>query len=115
MMQHILEDGGEGLILRKPCSYYFCGRSSELVKLKVSLLFLCISKVIIINNNKASRGDQEALVLEATNNSALLQPYVMPHFHLIINQSVKSLLEWKVNHFKLPPKESFLYQKEETL
>eukprot|EP00026_Physarum_polycephalum_P002482 Phypoly_transcript_02489.p1 GENE.Phypoly_transcript_02489~~Phypoly_transcript_02489.p1 ORF type:complete len:757 (+),score=113.72 Phypoly_transcript_02489:481-2751(+) len=42
--QHIIQDGGEGVILRKPKSLYEHGRSSNLLKLK------------------ATRGDQEALV-----------------------------------------------------
>eukprot|EP00026_Physarum_polycephalum_P001831 Phypoly_transcript_01834.p1 GENE.Phypoly_transcript_01834~~Phypoly_transcript_01834.p1 ORF type:complete len:743 (-),score=122.50 Phypoly_transcript_01834:185-2413(-) len=53
-LQQIVEGGGEGLILRKPRSVYFPGRSSLLLKIK------------------ASRGDQEALVLNVEEDGSLL-------------------------------------------
>jgi hypothetical protein len=34
-LRHVLEDGGEGVILRLPLSLYLPGRSDALVKLKV--------------------------------------------------------------------------------
>jgi hypothetical protein len=35
MVQGIIDEGGEGAILRKVCSYYDRGRSPDLIKLKV--------------------------------------------------------------------------------
>lgn len=34
-LQHIIDNGGEGVILRKPKSLYEGGRSTSLIKLKV--------------------------------------------------------------------------------
>jgi ATP-dependent DNA ligase len=36
-LQHIVEGGGEGVILRKPNSIYLPGRSTSLFKFKVIL------------------------------------------------------------------------------
>eukprot|EP00026_Physarum_polycephalum_P001173 Phypoly_transcript_01174.p1 GENE.Phypoly_transcript_01174~~Phypoly_transcript_01174.p1 ORF type:complete len:997 (+),score=112.19 Phypoly_transcript_01174:34-3024(+) len=44
-LQSIIKEGGEGVIMRKPASFYVHGRSTDLMKLK------------------ASRGDKEALVV----------------------------------------------------
>ena len=35
LIQHIISDGGEGVILRRPRSIYLHGRSDSLIKLKV--------------------------------------------------------------------------------
>lgn len=37
ILRGILEDGGEGIMMRKPLSLYERGRSLSLVKLKVAL------------------------------------------------------------------------------
>eukprot|EP00026_Physarum_polycephalum_P001637 Phypoly_transcript_01639.p1 GENE.Phypoly_transcript_01639~~Phypoly_transcript_01639.p1 ORF type:complete len:968 (+),score=84.26 Phypoly_transcript_01639:164-3067(+) len=49
----VVDEGGEGIILRKPLSLYQLGRSSDLVKLK------------------GSRGDQEALVVDVEESGSL--------------------------------------------
>jgi ATP-dependent DNA ligase len=36
MLEQLIEEGGEGVILRKPYSLYIPGRSDSLIKLKVS-------------------------------------------------------------------------------
>ena len=38
-LQQVLADGGEGVVLRKPASQYEHGRSTNLIKLKVSFFF----------------------------------------------------------------------------
>lgn len=58
-LESIINEGGEGLIVRKPKSLYESGRSINLLKLKVS------RKCIQIVTNwfwKAARGDREGLV-----------------------------------------------------
>jgi ATP dependent DNA ligase domain len=45
MVQNIINDGGEGVILRKPKSIYENGRSSTLIKLKVFLFPLPLSSL----------------------------------------------------------------------
>eukprot|EP00026_Physarum_polycephalum_P001933 Phypoly_transcript_01936.p1 GENE.Phypoly_transcript_01936~~Phypoly_transcript_01936.p1 ORF type:complete len:910 (+),score=132.37 Phypoly_transcript_01936:109-2838(+) len=54
-IKHVIKDGGEGVILRKPKTLYERGRTQNLIKLK------------------ASRGDKEALVLDINSRSILLQ------------------------------------------
>lgn len=39
-MQQVLDDGGEGIILRNPNSAYVGGRSQDLIKMKVNYHFL---------------------------------------------------------------------------
>ena len=43
---HVLANGGEGVVLRRPASLYEHGRSVNLIKLKVFflLLFSCLGK-----------------------------------------------------------------------
>lgn len=40
-ISNILEDGGEGIILRKPNSLYEHGKSQQLIKLKVYYYYYC--------------------------------------------------------------------------
>eukprot|EP00026_Physarum_polycephalum_P003261 Phypoly_transcript_03271.p1 GENE.Phypoly_transcript_03271~~Phypoly_transcript_03271.p1 ORF type:complete len:688 (+),score=73.27 Phypoly_transcript_03271:396-2459(+) len=54
MLQHSIDEGGEGVILRKPGSVYAHGRSLNLLKLK------------------AARADNEALVVDAEDAQSLL-------------------------------------------
>eukprot|EP00026_Physarum_polycephalum_P000368 Phypoly_transcript_00368.p1 GENE.Phypoly_transcript_00368~~Phypoly_transcript_00368.p1 ORF type:complete len:1106 (+),score=136.69 Phypoly_transcript_00368:1680-4997(+) len=54
-LKNVMDDGGEGIILRKPGSFYVHGRSDALVKLK------------------ASRGDQEAIILKLEGNYVVLK------------------------------------------
>lgn len=75
--QHILGDGGEGVILRKPRSVYESGRSSNLLKLKVRIYIAYICNFgIEINQNKAARADMEVLVLKRVGNKLKMQLYV---------------------------------------
>ena len=41
LLQQVVSEGAEGVILRKPHSIYFPGRSTSLVKLKVFLHYSC--------------------------------------------------------------------------
>lgn len=43
ILKKIVENNGEGIVLRKPNSLYFHGRSPALVKLKVCLLLSLIT------------------------------------------------------------------------
>eukprot|EP00026_Physarum_polycephalum_P001044 Phypoly_transcript_01045.p1 GENE.Phypoly_transcript_01045~~Phypoly_transcript_01045.p1 ORF type:complete len:1215 (-),score=190.78 Phypoly_transcript_01045:36-3680(-) len=53
-LQQVVDEGGEGIILRKPQSIYYPGRTTSLIKLK------------------GSRGDQEALVVDVEDDGSLL-------------------------------------------
>eukprot|EP00026_Physarum_polycephalum_P002919 Phypoly_transcript_02928.p1 GENE.Phypoly_transcript_02928~~Phypoly_transcript_02928.p1 ORF type:complete len:728 (+),score=71.15 Phypoly_transcript_02928:209-2392(+) len=53
-LKWIVEEGGEGVVLRKPLSRYICGRTNSLLKLK------------------ASKADQEALVVSVEEDGSLL-------------------------------------------
>ena len=88
-LKEILKNEGEGVVLRKPKSFYEPGRSANLLKLKVIPLLLLLHLIsphsLSIHLNhlttnsayKASRGDREALVLDIeSDGSMLLQLYV---------------------------------------
>lgn len=69
----MIDNGGEGVILRKPKSFYEHGRTQSLLKLKVCSYYPPSG----INTLQASRADREALVLEVHENlSLLLKLYV---------------------------------------
>ena len=93
--RHILGDGGEGIILRSPCSFYHHGRSTSLLKWKVFLssfsLLIFVYNIITIFDfeakiiNKASLEDKEALVVSVGTTYNLLL-YVPPSICLLIFQ-----------------------------
>jgi hypothetical protein len=64
--RHILGDGGEGIMLRLPCSFYYHGRSTSLLKWKVLYYFL-MGNISLppLFSIQAALGDKEALVVSA--------------------------------------------------
>ena len=92
-LTQVIKDGGEGVVVRLPASYYEHGRSESLFKLKVSFslflffffffLFVFFANLLCL---KAARGDQEALVVtvledEGDETTLLLRLYV-PHLFI---------------------------------
>eukprot|EP00026_Physarum_polycephalum_P002957 Phypoly_transcript_02966.p1 GENE.Phypoly_transcript_02966~~Phypoly_transcript_02966.p1 ORF type:complete len:695 (+),score=87.59 Phypoly_transcript_02966:171-2087(+) len=73
-VKNIIDDGGEGVILRKPRSFYSHGRSTNLVKLK------------------SSRADCEALVLNTENDKVHLQSPSGQNFTMPYKNSDASFL-----------------------
>lgn len=66
----VIESGGEGIVLRKPHSFYKSGRSQSLLKLKVFASTLNLQPIYHL---QASRGDKEALVTDIDDSELLLQ------------------------------------------
>lgn len=71
-LEAIMNDGGEGVILRKQKSLYESGRSASLIKLKVLVIFCNIKYLIVF---QASREDTEALVAQVNDDSYVLKLY----------------------------------------
>lgn len=48
VLEEVMEDGGEGVIVRQPHSFYVRGRSHSLWKLKVHLFILSLFSIILL-------------------------------------------------------------------
>lgn len=76
----VIDDEGEGVILRKPASLYEHGRNESLLKLKVIVLVVRA----LPHKQQSVRGDREGMVLEAREDrSLILQLYEV---HLLIQE-----------------------------
>lgn len=58
MMYSVVNDGGEGVIARKPKSFYEHGRSQQLFKIKV-----LITSIIINNNDNINDNDNDNIIV----------------------------------------------------
>jgi hypothetical protein len=72
-VQNIVDDGGEGVILRKFASEYENGRTTSLIKLKVHDNSLLLNQLISMKN---SAGDTEAIVAGVTEQAIQLKLYI---------------------------------------
>lgn len=72
-MKFEIDSGGEGLILNQPYSEYENGRSTSLIKLKVIIVSLSFIEMSALNENKANRGDKEALIVAETETALTLK------------------------------------------
>jgi ATP-dependent DNA ligase len=86
----VIEDGGEGIIMRKIKSFYEHGRTTSLLKVKVvMLIFLSVYFCIYFNIFKAAVYDMEAIVVGiGEQNSVHLKLYVFLK-HFLLNFKIK--------------------------